>query len=124
MSGNNEWGYPLFWTSVCVVAFFWSDVWYSKLAYELYYSVDSVHLAIDKKPHDCDFWKAPLGEKECHYKRVVGVTEVGISATTHVPVISYDRGKTWSYYTPDPGRTVPQNATVTSVSVTWEKIED
>jgi hypothetical protein len=102
----------------------WSDIWYSKLAYELYYEVDSGQLAIEKKPHDCDFLKAPIGEKECHYKRLVSTVEIGRSATTNVPVMSWDGGKTWSAYAPDPGTPVPQTATVTSVSVTWEKVEN
>ena len=115
----------LFWIGVCpLVAVFGDDVWYSKIAYELYYSVDSSKLSIDKKPHDCDFWKAPIGQKECHYKRVVSTVEVGISTTTNKPVLAVDGGKTWSEYTSDPGTTVPQNRTVTNVSITWEKVED
>jgi hypothetical protein len=123
MSRSDELG-CLWWTSLTVVALVFSvGGWHSKLAYELYYRVGSSQLAIDNKPHDCDFWKAPIGEKECHYKRVVSTVEIGKDPTDNKPVMSLDGGKTWSYFTPDPG-TVPQNLTVTGVSVTWEKVEE
>lgn len=124
MSSSDEGG-CLLWIAGALVLFgLWDGLWYSRLAYRLYYSLNDNQLSIEKKPHDCDFWKAPIGEKDCHYKRVVSITEIGTSATTHAPVISYDGGKTWGNYIPDPGTKVPQNATVTSVSVTWEKVKE
>ena len=97
---------------------------YSSWGLALSYGVDHANVEIQQEPHDCDFWKAPIGEKECHYKRVISVTEIGLAGNSHEPVISYDGGKTWNNYTPDPGTTVPQGATVTSVTVTWEKSLD
>jgi hypothetical protein len=29
------------------------------------------NVVILDKPHDCDFFKAPIGDKECHYKKTV-----------------------------------------------------
>lgn len=124
MSGSDERG--CLWVTLFVVlcAYWGADVWYSRWAYELYYGLDSNHLSIDKKPHDCDFWKAPIGAKECHYKRIVSTVEIGKGAKTNRPMMSFDGGKTWSYFTPDPGTTVAQGPTVTSASITWEKVED
>jgi hypothetical protein len=45
-------------------------VWYS-----LRYQTDINHVAVDRKPHDCDFDKAPIGNKECHYQRIVGTVK-------------------------------------------------
>lgn len=119
-SSSDQWG-CLFWllagaAAVWFCGAIWGDLWYSKLAYELYYSIDSSHLTIEKEPHDCDFWKAPIGKKECDYRRVVSTVEIGISTTTNRPVQSWDGGKTWSDFTPAPGTAVPQNATVTDVA--------
>jgi hypothetical protein len=124
MSRSDEWG-CLLWIGVAIIVFgLWDSLWYSRLAYKLYYSVQDSQLSIDKKPHDCDFWKAPIGEKECHYKRAVSTVEIGREPTNNKPEMSLDGGKTWSYFTPDPGTTIPPGTTVTSVSVTWEKVEE
>jgi len=35
--------------------------------------VTQIKETITERPHDCDFWKAPIGSKECHYeKHVIG----------------------------------------------------
>ncbi len=125
MPNGDRWEWAWFWIAICVLAVaFWKDIWYSRLAYKLYYSVDDSKLSIERKPHDCDFWKAPIGEKDCHYKRTVSAIEIGKDPTDKKPVMSFDGGKTWSYFTPDPGTYVPRDLTVTSVSVTWDKVED
>lgn len=125
MSSSDGWGFVLsIAAAVVLFGLCGHGLWYSRLAYKLYYSVSDGHLAIDKEPHDCDFWKAPIGEKECHYKRIVSTVEIGKGATDNTPVMSLDGGKTWSYFTPDPGITVPHDATVTSVCVSWQRIED
>jgi len=40
----------------------WYATWYNT-------DVDQVH--IEAEPRDCDFLKAPLGNKECHYEKQV-----------------------------------------------------
>jgi hypothetical protein len=40
--------------------------WYSV---EYWVSPDKVY--VDSKPTDCDFWRAPMGTKGCHYEEVV-----------------------------------------------------
>jgi hypothetical protein len=51
--------------------------WMNKLRYSIWYSVDdSQVIQTDKKPpSDCDFLKAPIGNKGCQYKKHVEVDE-------------------------------------------------
>jgi hypothetical protein len=39
--------------------------------YALQNDVEPDRVTIMPEPHDCDFSKAPIGDKECHYERVV-----------------------------------------------------
>jgi hypothetical protein len=39
--------------------------------YGLDYSVDSSRVHFDKKPTDCDWEHAPIGNKDCHYEKQV-----------------------------------------------------
>ena len=50
------------------VLWFW---FYPSSFYGFWYNADSDHVHIQAEPHDCDFLKAPLGFKECHYQRQV-----------------------------------------------------
>lgn len=40
-------------------------------AYAIYYNVNTSDVFIEIMPHDCDFDKAPLGNKECHFEKVI-----------------------------------------------------
>lgn len=107
------------------LGFSWfDDLWYSKWRYALAYGVDSSKVEIsDNRTHGCAFIAAPIGEKYCHWNRVVSTLRWARS-TTGSPVASLDEGKTWNYFTPDPGANVPPNNTVEKVFVSWEKEED
>jgi hypothetical protein len=48
-----------------------SPTTFSQTWYETMYSLDSSHVFIEPEPHDCDFVKSPLGDKECHFKKSV-----------------------------------------------------
>ena len=39
--------------------------------YAFRYGTDSDQVHIEAEPHDCDFSKAPLGDKECHFEKQV-----------------------------------------------------
>ncbi len=39
--------------------------------YRMIYSVSASHVHIEKKPVDCDWGHAPLGDKDCHYVKQV-----------------------------------------------------
>jgi hypothetical protein len=64
-----------------------------KYAYALEYSVDSENVFVEKKPKTCDWEHAPMGDKGCHFNKVVTTQK-------------------------------DQTGKVTSVYVSWEKVED
>jgi hypothetical protein len=45
--------------------------WVGPSVYSIKYAVSADKIYVDPKPPDCDFWHAPLGNKGCHYQRVV-----------------------------------------------------
>jgi hypothetical protein len=97
--------------------------WHSKCRYAVQYGVSFDKIDISDKPHDCAFLAAPLGEKYCHYERVVSTIRWATS-TAGQPISSWDDGATWSPFVPDAGTAVPQYPTVENVFVRWEKTDD
>ena len=112
---------------VCVVLLWaWyvvKDIWHSKWRLGLTYDVSSDKVLVDKTPHDCAFLAAPMGEKYCHYDRVVTTLRWSTS-TNGEPIASYDEGKSWSVFTPDAGSLVPRTSAVQQVYVSWTKVEE
>ena len=112
---------------VVLVIFGWlalagfADMWNSKIRYSWWYNVGYDQVTIQKKPTECDFFDAPIGNKDCHYDRRVSTIRVKAenSAPAQYPVkyVSFDDGKTW---TPDDA-TPPTNP---QVVVSWERVED
>jgi hypothetical protein len=39
--------------------------------YRIIYQLDSEHVDVENKPADCDWGRAPLGDKGCHYQKQV-----------------------------------------------------
>jgi hypothetical protein len=95
--------------------------WYSKVRYAAQYGVDYSHVYKDKKPHDCEWLAAPLGDKNCHYDAEARKDSVMTSTdrTTGRPIVSYDEGKSWSWNDGD----YPAKAE-SNVYVSWQKVED
>ena len=126
---------PFFWGALIVWTFMSLSgiVWHSKLRYALQYDTGVREVNVATKPHDCEFWAAPLGNKYCHYERRISTLRWATS-TDGQPIVSYDEGKIWNTYRPDngvtvqitPGNgvTVQKNSTVENVYVAWEKKED
>lgn len=55
--------------ALCLAGFcywFFPATWYAT-----WYNTDTDQVHIEAEPHDCDFFKAPLGEKECHFVKQV-----------------------------------------------------
>jgi hypothetical protein len=83
-------------------------------------------VTVEKKPHDCEFSTAPLGEKNCHYDKIV-TKIMWATSTAGKPIVSDDDGKTW--YEPtwanEPGTPkFPQYPRTMSVYITWKRVQD
>ena len=91
-------------------------IWHSKVRYSAQYGVSYSSVTKLKKPHNCDFLTAPIGNKNCHYEPEVAAVRTAIS-TEGKPILSYDEGKTWVL---DDG----VNRTRASVFVSWKKIDE
>jgi len=92
-SGN--WTGTLLLCVLCYGVFF---LWDSKLRYAFQYGANYSDVTKDQKPHDCDWLKAPIGDKECHYDMKVLVAEIrSTDQKTGRSIISYDEGRTWTW---------------------------
>lgn len=125
--------------AVWLVLFSWlPDLWHSKLRYSMWYGIGYDQVTLDKKPPDCNFFHAPMGDKDCHYNTQVSVIKVDNSNAWGGQSISYDNGNTWTHtaknqygmpiVSHDGGTTwstdfVPP-FTKPGVVVTWEKKDD
>lgn len=111
------------WAVIILAVIFGSDIWNSKWRYAIFNGLSRDEIEVQGKPSDCDFSRAPLGYKGCHYQKQV--TRVRWATSTQGdPIVSYDDGKTWMPFTPPAGHTVPKYPTVMYLSVGWEKIKD
>lgn len=82
----------IFWLCIlgAIVWFAWLDD--SKLRYEIQY--DDAEVTAVEKPRDCDFLTAPLGRKNCSYKKEVSIARFSVSVKGE-PIVSYNEGETW-----------------------------
>jgi hypothetical protein len=111
---------------ILVGTFLWSlpgRIWHSRWRYKEFYNIDDSKIHVDAVPHDCAFFSAPLGDKYCHYERVVQITRWSSNQYGY-PFISYDDGKTWEHFSPPENVKVPAESTVEEVNISWEKKED
>jgi hypothetical protein len=105
-------------------------VWLNKVWYASTYSQASFDtVTVEKQPTDCDWSRAPLGDKGCHYKRHVTSVMTGTDNTTHLPMVSFDEGKTWECddcSENENGQIIHtgKHGHVPSVYVRFEKVED
>jgi hypothetical protein len=114
---------------------FLPESWTNPLWYGLKYSVEGFSLAnlaevhTSDKPSDCDWGRAPLGAKGCHYDRVVTAynaagdliaVDAAMPKRAHnkdgKPIISYDGGKTWKLVGPA--------TIIKKVDVDWLKVTE
>ena len=137
-SNNQEFG----WVGLFIVGWLVftaaPDMWNSKLRYSWWYNVAYKQVTLQKKPTDCNFFHAPLGDKGCHYDPQVNVVKVDNSNAWGGQSISYDNGQDWIHTaknsdgTPivsrDGGKTwsmdsVPAH-TEPQVIVSWDKVDE
>jgi hypothetical protein len=73
-------------------------------------------VSVDHRATDCDFWRAPIGEKPCHYeKEVCGHLLDGATCDAQKGrVISQAGDESW----------LDRNSQFESVSVSWTKKPD
>jgi hypothetical protein len=76
------------------------------------------------EPHDCEWLKAPIGDKLCHYEIRVHTFRTAWD-TYGKTIFSDNEGLTWLPYDgiARPYYEVPVQPVVSSVSLTWEKID-
>ena len=70
-------------------------VWWflpDKPHYAVLYSVDMNRVFVEPRPSDCDFSRAPIGDKGCHYEKVV-TTEKGDTGKTTGVYVSWNKVK-------------------------------
>jgi len=89
----------------------------------MFYYLDSDKVMIGTQPHDCAFLAAPIGEKYCHYERVVSFVRWATS-TQGPPIVSYDDDQTWKEFTPDANAKLPGISTVVEVQISWVKKDE
>jgi len=101
-----------------------------KLWYSFQYQVSMSQVNRAHKPTDCDWGFAPLGNKGCHYKKLVtGLNADGwLVAGQEAPMFSrdvagniissVDDGKKWQ------PATQVKSLTVTRVVINWMKVSD
>ena len=114
---HNEWSSVI--GGILLVWVVWWAIpaaWHSKVRYMIQYSVDYSEVHEDVRPHDCDFLKAPLGDKNCHYERTVSTIRTGRDQASGRSTVSFDDGKTWSWNDND--------AWKRGVMIGWNKVED
>ncbi len=49
----------------------WDTTWVLSARFK----VDAENIYVERKPHDCDFLSAPIGQKHCSYESVYQVTD-------------------------------------------------
>jgi len=84
-----------------VVFLIWLFGWgmESKFRYEIQYGSGSKldHIYVDKEPSDCDFFRAPIGRKDCSYKKKILITTYAKDVTSGRSIYSLDDGETWQW---------------------------
>jgi hypothetical protein len=65
------------WIGSLLLDYFSYAPWFNRFRYSVWYGADDsqVKQSQDRLPSDCDFLKAPIGRKGCHYKKHVEVQE-------------------------------------------------
>jgi hypothetical protein len=86
------------------------DDW--RLRYALQYDVESSTVTIDKKPHECEWGSAPIGDKHCHYDANITTSNSRVEVVTQT----------------SHGETVDANPSfsrkIQSIYVAWQKVEE
>lgn len=55
--------------------------------YGVRYQIARSHVLVSKKPTDCGWWHAPIGDKGCHYEKFVAVQPENGAPVSYVHVV-------------------------------------
>jgi hypothetical protein len=100
------------------------------LWYAAVYNVGSSKVHYTPRPQDCDFTHGQLGDKRCHYKKIVqglnakgdlvagdGAPDYGRSKSRRT-IVSYDNKKTWGF------ARERFDTKVARVEISWVRVPD
>jgi hypothetical protein len=107
--------------------------WTAPLLYSVIYETQTSKVHYVEKPKDCEFMHAPLGDKSCHYKKVVyaynlegeliggdDAPKFSEDKNTNKPIVSFDNGKTWTFWLEGKG----PDRRVERVDVDWTRVSE
>lgn len=80
---------------------------------------------VPRRPHDCEFTTAPVGEKHCHYE--VFIVKISWDNNTGNEIESVDDGKTWTFTDgriSSDAKPAAGRYKVTIREISWNRIED
>jgi hypothetical protein len=100
--------------SFAFARYVWHPEW--RWLYALDYSVEAGQVTIEKKPHDCEYDTSPLGNKNCHYERVISTVRTRPAGGGQM--VSNDNWVTSHFVEPWLGPVSP------SVTVSWRRVDD
>jgi len=104
----------IFWgTSFVAIWLFPESPWAYKWNYFYDKELEGATISIDHMPHDCDFFTAPLGSKNCHFEK--NLLSVRIRTDGPQRLVSVDEGKTWKTASPSDRA---------AVYISWAKVLD
>ena len=69
--------------------------WYNPYLLSWHYEIPVEAVSVDNVPHDCEWWTAPIGAKNCHYE--ASLSGALAWADRGEVKISYDGWKTWEW---------------------------
>jgi hypothetical protein len=116
----------LFVLSITIFALWWlvPDTW--RIKYALQYNVQTEDVDIEHQPYNCDWDTAPIGNKHCHYGKMVNVVNkqnqvvdgTNVRLGAYGATISFDGGQTWV------NNPAEDNTKAFKVYVGWQKVQD
>ena len=97
-----------------ISAWLWPDAnWVNYVQYSSESDLKNATVSIAPRPHDCDFFAAPMGSKHCHYNK--HLRAVRVRTLSSGGFVSTDEGRTWTKAKPSDHA---------AVFISWEKVYD
>ncbi len=118
-SGSSWW-----WLLLLIQLAYWEPhVWHSNWRYAIKYGVSSSKLTKPDMPKGCDWLRAPLGDKDCHYEAQAAIRLKGRDQYGKA-LESFDNGVNW-YFSGDVQEYKPEvfkgSIETVAVVLSWEQ---